>query len=157
MKPHHETLAAHGLQVLLRLVLLVAASTLAIYIPFKYLTQLHALTGLYAFLFPLSGLLAVGGLVLAVDPGRACSCSTEVRAGAGVLAVGWMATGLLCVPSLVETVRVAPMGGAIAFGHMLLQHIILSSAILAFAIAPRWSAALFGAGHGSSARLRSTG
>lgn len=133
-----------AMAIVLRVVLFLSAATLALYIPFKYLTQLHATTGIYAFLFPLSGLLAIAGITLSVKPQTACDCSTMTRGGAGVLAVGWMATGLMCVSSLSEMVLEVPLGGTIAMVHMLTQHVVLSMAILAFAIWPRRTAILFG-------------
>lgn len=125
---------------LFRVVLFAAGASLAFYIPFKYATQLHAVTGIYAFLFPLSSLLAAAGMVLAVKPGTGCDCAAIVRVGGGGLAILWLATGLLCVPSLTETMLKTPAGGSIAAGHMLLQHVVLSLSVLAFAIAPYWMA-----------------
>ncbi len=130
----------------LRGVLFLVAASLAVYIPFKYATQLHAISGLYAFLFPLSSVLALAGMVLAVKPRTACDCSTSMRGAAGTIAVGWMATGLMCISSLTETVREMPLGGSIAMVHMLAQHVVLSMAILAFAVAPGRTARMFGAG-----------
>ena len=48
-----------------RTALFASAASLAIYIGYKYATQLHTLEGFYAFLFPLSSVLAVAGMVLA--------------------------------------------------------------------------------------------
>ncbi len=129
----------------LRAILFLSAATLALYIPFKYATQLHAVTGLYAILFPLSGLLAAGGMVLAVKPEAACDCATMTRVGGGGLAVLWMATGLMCTASLTEMVSETPLGGTVAMVHMLAQHVVLSMAILGFAIFPRHTARIFGA------------
>jgi len=129
----------------LRAILFLSAATLALYIPFKYATQLHAVTGLYAILFPLSGLLAMSGMVLAVKPEAACDCSAMTRIGGGGLAVSWMATGLMCTASLTEMVSEVPLGGTVAMVHMLAQHVVLSMAILGFAIAPRQTAHMFGA------------
>ena len=129
----------------LRTILFLSAATLALYIPFKYLTQLHAVTGFYAILFPLSGLLAAAGVVLAIKPEAACDCSTMARIGGGGLAIGWMATGLMCTASLTEMVQEMPLGGSVAMVHMLAQHVVLSMAILSFAIAPAWTARSFGA------------
>lgn len=122
---------------LFRIGLFAAGASLAFYIPFKYATQLHTVTGLYAVLFPLSGLLALAGMVLAVRPQTGCDCSTIVRAAGGGLALLWLATGLLCIPSLSETILKTPAGGLIATAHMLLQHVFLALGILAFAVAPR--------------------
>lgn len=129
----------------LRAILFLSAATLALYIPFKYLTQLHAVTGFYAILFPLSGLLAAAGIVLAVKPEAACDYSTMARIGGGGLAIGWMATGLMCTASLTEMVQEMPLGGSVAMVHMLAQHVVLSMAIFSFAIAPARIARAFGA------------
>ncbi len=134
-----------GTAIFLRVVLFLSAATLALYIPFKYATQLHAITGIYAFLFPLSGLLAIAGITLSVRPQTACDCSTMTRGGAGVLAAGWMMTGLMCISSLTEMVQEVPLGGTVAMVHMLAQHVVLSMAIIAFAIWPRQTAISFGA------------
>jgi len=134
-----------GTAIFLRVVLFLSAATLALYIPFKYATQLHAINGIYAFLFPLSGLLAIAGITLSVRPQTACDCSTMTRGGAGVLAVGWIATGLMCISSLTETVQEVPLRGTVAMVHMLAQHVVLSMAIIAFAIWPQRTAIIFGA------------
>lgn len=122
--------------------LMVAAVTLAIYIPYKYATQLHAVTGLYAFLFPMSGLLALAGITLAWKPTLGCSCGMPLRAGFGSISVLWLCTGLLCVSSLASGVMNDPVQGSIAVGHMVLQHIILTFSLLAFVLFPdgvvRW-------------------
>jgi hypothetical protein len=137
---------------ILRTGLFLVAASLAFYIPYKYATQLHAITGFYAFLFPLSGVLALAGMVLAVKPQAACDCSGSMRGGAGIIAAGWMATGLMCIPSLTETVRVMPLGGAFAMFHMLTQHVVLPLAILAFAVSPYRAARVFGASAGPEFR-----
>lgn len=122
--------------VLFRVLLFAAAASLAAYIPFKYATQLHALQGIYAFLFPLSGVLAAAGILLALKPQVACQCATPVRAGVAALAGLWLVTGLLCVPSLMASIDKSPAGGLFATFHMLAQHIFLSASVLAFAFAP---------------------
>lgn len=137
---------------ILRAGLFLIAFSLALYIPYKYATQLHAITGLYAFLFPLSGLLALAGMVLSVKPQAACDCSGTMRAGGGVLAGLWMATGLMCIPSLTETVRAMPLGGSFAMFHMLTQHVVLPMAILAFAFLPGRTARILGASGPSELR-----
>ena len=125
-----------------RLALLIAAVSLAAYIPYKYATQLHAVTGLYAFLFPLSGLLALAGIVVAVRPESACDCGSTMRAGVGVVSVLWMATGVMCVSGLAKGVMHDPMHGSIAAFHMVAQHVFMSLSLVAFAIWPnqmvRW-------------------
>lgn len=120
-----------------RIALFSSALSLAAYIPYKYLTQLHAIEGLYAFLFPLSAALAAGGMLFAARPQAACECGTPVRAGLGALALLWLATGLLCVPTLVHATMNSPAGGLFATFHMLVQHVFLSLALLLFAVAPQ--------------------
>ena len=128
---------SRGLVWIFRGALFATAASLAGYIVFKYATQLHAITGLYAFLFPLSSALAVAGIVLAVRPRTACDCSTGTRAGFGALAVLWLVTGVICVPSLLELTADSPASGTFATFHMVAQHIFLSFSVLAFAFAPR--------------------
>ena len=130
---------------LLRVALFVAAASLAVYIPYKYATQLHAVQGFYAFLFPLSALLAVAGMIVAVKPEKACDCGTTMRTGVGALSVLWLATGVLCVGSLTEAVIEHPLHGTIATFHMLAQHVFLSIMLLAVALNPQRMASLFGA------------
>lgn len=120
-----------------RVLLFGAAASLAVYIPFKYATQLHAVTGLYAFLFPLSGLLAAAGIVLSLRPRAACALNLSMRFGLGSVAVLWSATGALCLPSLAASVARAPAAGLLATFHMTAQHLFLSLTVLAFAIAPQ--------------------
>ena len=146
---------------LLRAGLFLLAASLAVYLPYKYATQFHAITGLYAFAFPLSGVLAFASMALAVRPEAACSCSGSMRAGVGGIAALWMVVGLLCVPSLAEMIREMPLGGAFATFHMTMQHVVLSAAILAFAVAPDRMARSLGALPGRDAsrsmRLRGAG
>jgi hypothetical protein len=119
-----------------RAALLLSALGLAAYIPFKYATQLHAFSGIYAFLFPLSGLLALAGIVVAVKPETACSCGMPMRSGIGALSLLWMVTGVLCVKSLAVGVMNDPAQGSIAMIHMLSQHVFLSLSLLSFAFFP---------------------
>ena len=120
-----------------RVALFAAGASLALYIPYKYATELHAISGLYAYLFPLSGVLAVLGMALSVRPESACDCSGSMRVGAAALAGVWMATGVICAPLLVETIAKSPAGGLFATFHMLVQHVFLSLSVIAFAVAPR--------------------
>ena len=129
---------------LFRVALFAAAFSLALYIPYKYATQLHAIEGLYAFLFPLSAILAVLGMVFAAKPGKACDCSGTMRTGIGLLSVLWLATGVMCVGMLSSAVIEHPLHGSIATLHMLAQHVFLSLALIGFAVAPRWMAGLPG-------------
>ena len=127
-----------------RIALFAAAASLAAYIPYKYATQLHAIQGLYAFLFPLSAILAAAGITLAVRPKTGCDCSKMVRSGVGAVAVLWLATGVLCVGSLVGAVEERPASGLFATFHMVAQHVFLSLTVIAFAFAPRAMARLMG-------------
>ena len=120
-----------------RIALFAAAASLAGYIPYKYVTQLHTAQGLYGFMFPLSAVLAAAGIWLAFRPRKACDCSVGVRAGVGLLAGLWLVTGVVCLPALAEAIAKNPAGGLFATFQMFAQHIFLSLAILAFAIAPR--------------------
>lgn len=127
-----------------RIGLFAAAMSLAAYIPYKYATELHAITGLYAFLFPFSAILAVAGIVLSLRPKSACDCSTMTRVGMGSVAVLWLATGVMCGGSLAESVAAAPVSGLFATFHMVVQHIFLSASVFAFAVAPHWMARKLG-------------
>ena len=140
-----------------RVALFLAAASLAAYIPYKYATQLHAASGPYAFLFPLSGLLAIAGMWLAVKPRTACDCNVPMRGAVGALSVLWMATGVQCVKMLAEGVMNDPLHGSIAMFHMVAQHVFLSLTVLAFAFLPRRMARLLGgdvASHGISGRVQ---
>ena len=127
-----------------RVALFAAAASLVGYIGYKYATQLHAAQGFYGFLFPLSGVLAAAGILLAWQPRKACDCSVGVRAGIGLLAGLWMVAGLACAPALAEAVAKNPAGGLFATFQMFAQHVFLSSAVLAFALAPRTMARTLG-------------
>ncbi len=121
-----------------------AAVSLAFYIPYKYATQLHAIDGMYAVMFPLSSILAIAGIVLGLRPGLTLHLSLPVRVGAGVIAAGWLATGMLCVPSLTEMTLETPAAGLFAFFHMLVQHVVLSFGVAALVLAPRATYTRFG-------------
>ena len=147
---HQSNLSFVG-PMIFRVALFAAAASLAFYIPFKYATQMHVMQGLYAFLFPLSGILALAGMALAIRPRLGCSCGdmdaqigVPLRAGVGAIAVLWMVNGMLCVPTLAAMIQHSVWGGAFAAVHLTAQHIFLSSAILAFAFAPYWMARKLG-------------
>ena len=120
-----------------RFLVLAAAASLAVYIPFKYATQLHAIDGIYAFLFPLSSLVALAGLALAWKPALGLRIPLWLRAGTSVIAVGWIATGVLCIPSLTRTTMAAPLAGLFATFHMTAQHIFLSLSVTLLLLAPQ--------------------
>ncbi len=129
---------------LFRVALFAAAASLAVYIPFKYATQLHAVTGFYAFIFPFSALLATAGIVLALKPEIACDCGPTVRSGFAALSVLWLTTGMLCVSALADAVVSHPLSGILATFQMTTQHIFLSLSLMAFAWLPRRMAAALG-------------
>ncbi len=120
-----------------RVALFAVSASLAVYIVYRYATSLHTINGTYAFLFPLSSILAVVGMVLAVKP-TSCDCSVGIRSGIAGLSVVWMCTGLLCVPSMANLIAVSPWDGFIATSHMVLQHVFLPITLLSFALAPAW-------------------
>ncbi|MEO7244536.1 MAG: hypothetical protein ABIX12_05245 [Rubrivivax sp.] len=130
---------------LFRVALFAAAASLALYIPFKYATQLHAVTGFYAFIFPLSALLAAAGIVVALKPEKACDCGPAVRSGIAALSLLWLTTGMLCISALADAVASQPLRGSLATFQMAAQHIFLSLSLLAFAWRPRRMASAVGA------------
>lgn len=134
--PNYDTRRQQALAWTFRIVLLASAASLAAYIPYKYATQLHAINGVYAFLFPLSGILAAAGLVFAMRPQMSCDCNAVTRSGLGALSLLWMATGLLCVSNMTRVLLADPVDGSIAFFHMGMQHVFLSLSLLAFAFMP---------------------
>lgn len=138
---------------LFRGALFAAAVSLAFYIPYKYGTQLHANEGLYAFLFPLSALLAAAGIVFAVKPGKSCDCGVPMRTGLGALSILWLATGLACVGSLTTSIIADPLRGGFATFHMFVQHVFLSLAVLAFVVAPQRMAGVRGLATAPSNRV----
>jgi hypothetical protein len=101
---------------------------------------------LYGKIFPLSLVLAVVGMMLAVRP----HLLNRVRGHAGlplrsaltVFGGVWMATGLMCAQSLAAGMAEAPLGGTVDMIHMLSQHVFLPIAVVALAWAParvaRW-------------------
>ena len=123
---------------LFRIALFAAAASLVVYIPYKYANTAHALTGLYAFLFPMSSILGLVGMALAIKPEASCSCNMVTRVGFGTFSALWIVTGIQCIPHLTEMIEKNALGGVIATAHMSIQHILLSLVIIAFAIAPYW-------------------
>lgn len=132
----------------LRVALFIAAASLLVYIPYRYLAASHPAPGtVYGTIFPASALLALAGLVLAVRP-DACACSkrrTMVAGGLTAFGVTWMATGLQCLGSLAQTTLQTPLQGVLATFHMTAQHVFLSIGVVALAWAPervaRWCGA----------------
>lgn len=120
-----------------RFLLFAAAASLAAYIPFKYATQLHAIEGIYAFLFPLSSVVALAGLLLAFKPELGFNLPLWLRTATSAIAVGWIATGVICVPSLARTTLTAPFQGIFATFHMTAQHIFLSLSVTFMLLVPQ--------------------
>ena len=131
-------------QVFFKAALLVSAVSLLVYIPYKYVTHLHALKGLYAFVFPLSPVVAVAGIALALFPQRVLKLPSFVRAGIISIATVWMITGLLCVPTLVGQTLLAPASGLFATFQMIAQHIFLSLSVVVLVLAPDVNRGWFG-------------
>ena len=127
-----------------------AGASLAIYIVYKYATTLHATTGLYAFLFPLSSILAAAGITFAIKPRMSCDCNVAMRSGGGAVALLWMATGAMCLPH-VGNMAPSVLPGVIA--GVTVQHFFLPAAILMFAFAPNWMADKLRAAPASTARI----
>ncbi len=137
MKEHSaDTTRPRTSAVVFRTALFAAAASLAAYVPYKYLTELHAVEGMYAFLFPFAPILAIAGLVLAVKPSSGCDCGVGIRSGVGTLSILWLATGMVCTQSLAAGVMAAPAAGLLAAFQMVAQHVFLSLAVLAFAWKP---------------------
>lgn len=127
-----------------RFVLLAAAVSLLAYIPYKYATGLHATQGVYFYLFPLSGVVALLGIVLSVRPALGFRLPLWARAGVATVAMGWIATGILCIPSLTRMTLAAPLAGLFATFHMAAQHLFLSGAVVFLLLAPHSVYSLFG-------------
>ena len=121
-----------------RIALFLAAASLAAYIPFKYATSLHAISGLYAFMFPLSGILAIAGMAFAIKPTMACDCGGGLDSSVAGVSVLWGVTGMACTGSLFSMVMATPTAGLFATFHMLAQHIFLPASLLAFIFARSW-------------------
>lgn len=130
--------------VVARLVLLAAAVSLACYIPYKYATDPPSFRGLYGYLFPLSGLIALAGLALSVKPGLVFRMPLVARVVVAALGAAWMATGLLCLSMLTAMTARMPLAGGFATFHMLVQHVFLALAVGGFALAPGALYRLFG-------------
>ena len=144
MDSRESSITAQSWWKFFRIALFLSALSLAFYIVFKYVTQLHAITGLYAFMFPLSSFLALSGMYLAVKPMTACDCGGGLRIGAGAIAGGWLVTGLSCTPGLAALIAVSPLTGILSTSLMLVQHVFLSLCIIAFAAFPGRMTAFFG-------------
>ncbi len=129
---------------LFRFLLFAAAASLAAYIPFKYATQLHAIEGIYFYLFPLSSVVALAGILLAWKPVDAFRLPLWLKAATSAIAIGWIATGVVCIPSLAKTTMSAPALGLFATFHMVAQHVFLSLSVTFLLLVPHSFYAWFG-------------
>jgi len=127
-----------------RLALLAASVSLACFVPFRYATSPPPFGGLYGYLFPLSGLIALVGIALAMRPGLVFRMPLAARAAVAGLGAAWMATGLFCLSSLTATTMTMPLPGLFATFHMLVQHVFITLAVGGFALAPGAVYRLFG-------------
>lgn len=112
------------------------AVSLLVYIPYRYVARPPGFDGvlgsLYAILFPLSLLLAVGALWVAIRPERLERLVSGGEGGGvgarwalGVYGGLWVAMGLMCVPSLTALAEVSPVKGLFSTVHMSAQHVFL--------------------------------
>lgn len=126
---------------LLRALLFLAGLTLVGYVTYRYsLAQPPDHGSTYGKIFPLSLLLALAAISLAVSPhllervpghpGMACRGALTAFSGT------WMATGLACTRSLAAGVTEAPLAGTLDLVHMVSGHVFLPTAVVALA----WSA-----------------
>lgn len=127
-----------------RWALFAAGLSLALYLPYRYATNPPTMPGLYAFLFPLSSILAGAGMVLALRPGFSSLLNTFVRAGIAAVAVLWLVAGMACIPSLGFKILSAPAAGLLATFQMFVQHVFLPGFVGAFALKPLDTCAWFG-------------
>lgn len=133
-----------------RVLLFFAGISLVGYVGYRYsFVQPPEHGSVYGTIFPLSLVLAVVGMVLAIQPDAlarvAGQTGTAVRSGLTGYGAVWMATGLMCARSLVGGVVEAPLGGSIDMLHMLLQHVFLPVSVMALAWSPGRLARLLGA------------
>lgn len=108
------------------------AVSLVVYVPYRYAVRPPGFDGflgsVYALLFPLSLLLAVGALWAAWRPESLAGLSdgsSGRRWAPGVYGGLWVAMGLMCVPSLTALAEVSPVKGLFSTIHMSAQHVFL--------------------------------
>lgn len=123
---------------LFRALLFLSGLTLVSYVAYRYsLAQPPDHGSLYGKVFPLSLLLALLGMGLAVSPhlldrvrghaGMACRGALTAFSGA------WMVTGLACTRSLAAGVAEAPLRGTFDLLHMVSGHVYLPLGVVALA------------------------
>ena len=127
-----------------RLLMFLAGLSLMGYVPYKMLAQPEAMTGLYGILFPSSLVLAIAGMFFAVRPALAHRMPLFLSIPTGLLAAGWLTTGLECVPTFAKLILTHPLGGLFATAHMSLQHVVLSVSLAMLVLAPRATYEFFG-------------
>ncbi|HSF15159.1 MAG TPA: hypothetical protein VLK65_06370 [Vicinamibacteria bacterium] len=127
-----------------RALMFVAGVTLLGYIPYKMIVQPETMTGLYGVLFPSASVLAITGVSLGLKPSLAHKMPFALRLPMGLLAAGWLTTGLECIPTLTRSIMMHPLGGLFATMHMALQHVILSIGLGTLLMAPRATHAFLG-------------
>lgn len=113
-----------------------AALTLALYLPYRYAVRPPALPSLYAFLLPLTAILAVMGMALALKPTLSFRIPIGARAGIAAVAVLWFAAGIVCIPALGARIVSAPAIGLLATFQMVMQHLFLATVVAVFAVKP---------------------
>ena len=124
--------------------LFIAGLTLLAYIPYKMTNQPQAMVGLYGILFPSSSVLALAAMLYAWKPSLAHRTTLWVGVPMGLLAAGWLTTGLECIPTLTRAIMTHPLGGLFAAFHMSLQHVVLSFGLGTLVVAPRATYEFFG-------------
>ncbi len=127
-----------------RMLMFLAGLSLLGYIPYKMIAQPQTMVGLYGILFPSSSVLALAGVVFALKPALAHRLPLLLSLPTGILAAGWLVTGLECVPTFARAIMTHPLGGLFATAHMSLQHVILSVSLAALVLAPRATYEFFG-------------
>jgi len=128
----------------MRLLLLLAGLSLALYMPWKAATQYASLESIYGPWFLQGAVVAVAGILFMARPGLAPGVPLWLRLGVGVAALLWMRTGLACTPSLVASIQQSVLSGGFATFHMMAQHIFLSAGVLGMAAAPKYFAERMG-------------
>ena len=125
---------------ILRLALGLTALSLWAYIPYRYAVRPPAFEGvlgsLYAIVFPLSALLALGALAVAWRPRILERVGPSGLRAAGVFGGIWLLVGFLCVPRLTALTATEPLKGAVSTVHMTAQHMFLGLVAMASAWRP---------------------
>jgi len=128
----------------MRLLLLLAGLSLALYMPWKAATQYESLEGIYGPWFLQGAVVAVAGILFMARPGLALGVPLWLRIGVGVAALLWMRTGLACTPSLLTSIQQSLLSGGFATFHMMAQHVFLSAGVIGMAAVPRYFAERMG-------------